>query len=361
MLGVLVAYCMWSLGSAPEASWSILDRTVEMIAYFVIDGKFYTILATLFGLGFSIQLGRAESDSKGVALYCRRLTALAGIGLLHALLLRNGDILLPYALTGFLMVPLRRRSDRTILLVAGCALLAPLAAHIVWQSSGFRMPERPHLQNASYLVENIEWVRYWYRTAILTWPVNLTLFLFGLLIGRHQLLTRLADRPRALAFVALVGLGAGVMFFLAKQALAEAGWASAGSVESLLVHFHCWGISTAYAAILLLALRTATGQGILNPLAAIGRLALTNYLMQAGIIVPLCLMFGWFDRFTPTTALSLALAIFLLVQVPFSLAWTRRFQFGPAEWVWRTMAYGHLPPLKSAEEDRGRSRGAEPI
>jgi len=119
----------------------------------------------------------------------------------------------------------------------------------------------------------------------------------------------------------------------------------------MLFTFHCWGMSSAYVAALLLLLRVPGGAKALSPLAAIGRLALTNYLLQPVVIVPLCLIFGWFNRFTPTKSLLLALAVFALIQLPFSLLWLRRFQFGPAEWVWRRMTYGRTIPLKLAAAD----------
>ena len=313
-----------------------------------VDGKFYTIIPSLFGFGFSIQLARAGNDATAVDTYCRRLAALAAIGLAHALLLRNGDILLPYALTGFVMIPFRRMPDRIVLAAAFTALLIPPAAHLLWIVSGAPLPERPRLENAPYLVENMAWVRYWYRTAIFTWPTNLTLFLFGLLAGRNHLLPRFAERPKILASIAFGGLAAGSALFFASAALADAGSKVAGVLAGLVFTLHCWGIASAYAATLVLALRTTTGTRLLRPLSAIGRLALTNYLSQAGLIVPLCLAFGWFDTFTPTRSLALALALFLLVQMPFSLAWLRRFEFGPAEWLWRLFTYGRPPALKRA-------------
>src|SRR5436190_22160728 len=75
MVGVLVAYTMWSLGTAPEQSWSALDRRLNVLGTYAVDGKFYTILAFLFGLGSSIQLARASDDSNAVEIYSRRLTA----------------------------------------------------------------------------------------------------------------------------------------------------------------------------------------------------------------------------------------------------------------------------------------------
>ena len=346
MFGVLLAYCMWSLGTAPEESWTRLDKALGELVNFAIDGKFYTILAFLFGLGFSIQLGRASSDTSAVDTYCRRLAVLAGIGLAHALLLRNGDILLPYALTGFALIPFRHASDRTILIAAFIALLLPHAARLVWEASGVPIPERPQLQNAPYLIENAAWVRYWYWIAIFIWPTNLTLFLFGLLAGRHRLLTRLADQPERLWLIAIFGAAGAAFFYVASNAVSGAALPAAGSLAALLFTFQCWCPSSAYVACLLLTLRTPAGTLALSPLSGIGRLALTNYLSQAAIIVPLCLAFGWFDTFRPTTSILLTLALFFLVQLPFSLAWASRFQFGPAEWFWRLLTYGRMPPLR---------------
>ena len=346
MFGVLIAYCLWSLGNAPDGQWSPLDRRLGTLAEFLIDGKFYTILAFLFGLGFAIQLNRAPTDAIAVRAYCRRLVALAAIGLGHALLLRNGDILLPYAVTGFFLIPFRRAPDRLLVGAAMVALLVPYAARWLLATAGIALPERPHLENAPYLVENAAWVLYWYKTAILTWPTNLTLFLFGLLAGRHRLIRRLATQPRRLAVILAGGAAVGVTFFAVSRM-------SSGSaaLPTLAFTLHCWGMSSAYAATLLLLLRSTAGSRAIMPLAAIGRMALTNYLSQAAIIVPLCLALGWFDRFTPSTALLLAGAVFVFIQLPFSLLWLRRFRFGPAEWVWRSLTYGRLPPMRRNAKD----------
>lgn len=349
MFGVLLAYCMWSLGTAPEATFSRLDVALAQFTGFAVDGKFYTILAFLFGVGFSLQLGRAENDATAVRVYLRRLTALAAIGLAHSLLLRNGDILLPYALTGFLLVPFRRAPDRALLAAALIALLVPSAAFLLWEASGMPLPQRPQLDNASYLAENLAWVRYWYATAPLNWPINLTLFLLGFYAGRHRLLARLAQAPRQLVAILGAGLLAGTALYVASLQL-PGGGAFQPIVQDLLFTLHSWAMASAYVAALLLLLATRAAAA-LSPLAAVGRLALTNYLMQAALLVPLCLALGLFDRFKPSTSYLLAFALFGLVQIPFSLLWLRQYQFGPAEWVWRLLAYGRAPPLKLARDD----------
>lgn len=348
MLGVLVAYCMWNLGTAPAETYSSADQLIDSVAAFAVDGKMYTILAFLFGVGFAIQLGRAGDGTVAVRFYRRRLAALAAIGLAHALLLRNSDILLPYALTGFLLIPFRRASNRILLVAALVVLLIPGMLGFLWKTFAIPFPERPQLADRPYLVENAAWVRYWFEIAPFTWPLNLVLFLIGFLAGRRQLPARLARDRGRLGAILLGGAIAGASFYLLRMRLLSEG-ASLPFRSSLIgmsFTFHCWGMASAYAASLLLALQASWGSRLLRPLAAIGRLALTNYLSQAAVIVPLCLLFGWFDRFTPTGALALALAVGAL-QLTFSTLWLRHYQYGPAEWFWRLLTYGRAPPLKA--------------
>jgi uncharacterized protein len=352
MFGVLVAYCVWSLGTLPEEAFSPLDRALAAGVGFLVDAKFYTLLAFLFGLGFQLQLGRAgDSDAAAVRLYRRRLMVLAVLGLLHAVLLRNGDILFPYAVAGFLLIPFRRATDRVLLNAVRLILLWLLVAHWLWEAIGAPNPERPDTAGMSYIAGNSAWLLYWYATAPLTWPLNLALFLLGLHAGRHRLIARVSgDRGLALRIVA-AGVAGAILFYLVRLGLRDAAppapaWRDAAQ---LLFTFHAWSLAAAYAALLLLALRTKRGQRLLQPLAAVGRMALTNYLLQAGLIVPLCLVFGWFDRFTPSSALLLALGVFAL-QVPFSLLWLRRFDFGPAEWLWRLLTYGRAPSTRRLAE-----------
>jgi uncharacterized protein len=350
MVGVLVAYCLWNLGTAPEEQWSRVDRMLGEVAAFAVDGKFYTILATLFGYGFAIQLDRASSDAAAVDTYCRRLTALAGIGLAHALL-RNGDILLPYALIGFLLVLFRNASNRTLAVSAVLILLGQVAIQIAWPALGLSEVPRPQMEGAGYFEENLAWLHFWYVTAPFYWPTTLSLFLLGLLAGRLKLVESLSERPAVLKAVAAGGLLIGTALFWLPSSLFGAGTGTpVAPLLGLLFTFHCWAMASAFAALVLLALRRRGGAQSLAPLSAMGRLALTNYLLQALIVVPLCIAFGWFNSFTPTSSLLLAATI-LAFQFPFSLWWARRFQFGPAEWLWRLLTYQRLPSMRLSREE----------
>ena len=116
------------------------------------------------------------------------------------------------------------------------------------------------------------------------------------------------------------------------------------------------GMTLMFAANLLLALGYLSGlvllagrpdwSGRLLPLAAAGRMALTNYLIQ---IAGLDLLFSGYalglGRLRPLLGLAVAFACFA-AEVVFSTFWLRSFRFGPAEWLCRSATYGRLQPMR---------------
>ena len=92
-----------------------------------------------------------------------------------------------------------------------------------------------------------------------------------------------------------------------------------------------------------------TWQPRLQVLAPMGRMALTNYLLQSIICTTLFYGYGLglFGTMGAAAGFGLALVIYAL-QIPFSHWWMARFQFGPAEWLWRTLTYGRVQPFRLA-------------
>ncbi len=100
--------------------------------YVFMHGKFWTIFALLFGMGFAVMLGRAEAQGRGfVAPYLRRTAALMAIGLAHAVLIWGGDILHSYAIAACVLLVVLRGRWWWLLLPSA----AFLAAQVVWGSS----------------------------------------------------------------------------------------------------------------------------------------------------------------------------------------------------------------------------------
>ena len=355
LFGVLLAYALWNLGGPPEESYSRIDIALDAVLSALVNTKAYTLFAFLFGLGFSIQMRRAEARGVSIVpVYLRRLLGLLLIGLAHALLLRNGDILVPYALMGFFLLVFRRASNKTLLIAGIIALLYPYFARSAWNLTGMPFPARPKAGGVSYLAENYAWVRYWYSTAIVYWPASLPMFFFGLYLGRRRIFENIAAHRRKLRVVLITGLGISVVAYAVLILLVLKGMDSSGTLGprvglGLLSSIHAWGLAACYASTLLLLLESRRGKQWLAPLAAVGRMALTNYLLQAAIIVPLCLGLNLFDRVTPVLGLLLAMAVWS-IQVPLSMWWLKHFRLGPAEWLWRSITYGGLQSMRTARE-----------
>jgi uncharacterized protein len=109
-------------------------------------------------------------------------------------------------------------------------------------------------------------------------------------------------------------------------------------------------LSLAYAsAICLLALRPAWHR-VLHALAPVGQMALTNYLLES--IIATLIFYGYglglFGQVGPALGLVLTVVIFLLL-IPFSHWWMKRFRYGPAEWLWRSMTYLKLQPMRRSQ------------
>ena len=166
------------------------------------------------------------------------------------------------------------------------------------------------------------------------------MFLLGLAAARAR--GRRTIRCRRCG-AAPVLIAVGSVASLAHVALVDLSGASSVSWTAVsaeaLVALAGPALALGYAAALLRALERPRWQRALRPLAAAGRLSLTNYLMQSMIGVLLLSRLG---EVPPPLGVALSCAIYAL-QVAASVAWLARFRFGPAEWAWRALSYGRLP------------------
>src|SRR3954467_253641 len=103
-----------------------LDRGAQLLIDAFISTKCVTLFSFLFGLGFAVQMSRAEERGRSVSFYPRRLAILLVIGLIHGWLIWIGDILACYALTGFVLFLFRKRQQKTVAIWAVALTLSPL-------------------------------------------------------------------------------------------------------------------------------------------------------------------------------------------------------------------------------------------
>ncbi|NTX00916.1 DUF418 domain-containing protein [Myxococcus sp. CA040A] len=362
----------------------LLETVTTGLYQFFVNQKFVTLFSFLFGLGFSIQLARAEArGSSIVRLYARRLLVLLAIGLTHQYAIWCGDILHTYAMVGFALLLFRNRANTTVLiwavaLMAVVPLLIPALERFVpiWlhgaEAAGEAAKAARALETASRtrLLEALSSDSFWtalvgtarfnnesyLRINRLVWmSLILGRFLFGLLAGRLLLLQDL-DGNRRLhhrllfwgLFLGVIGNGLGLLVWRLR-AMGMGDFVSRDWMMVLTVvqELGCLTLAAAYVALFALLSRRGWVQRVFNVLMPVGRMALSNYLLQS--VVSVWVYNGWglglIGKLPPSRSILLALGIFA-VQIVLSHLWLARFRFGPAEWLWRSLTYGRAQPMR---------------
>ena len=347
-----------------------VDDAVRLFVWRMVESKSHGTFALLFGAGFAVQLRRAEARGQPFAgLYLRRLAVLALFGFAaHAFF--GFNVLLGYAVWAVPLLLIRSWSSRALLvtavLSAASVALYYLATTLYLQvvagpeavESAFRARQASaaavngalHAAEAqdSYrvlLMARLNHMAWFYRQPFFIMPaVTLALFIAGLLLIRHGVFERPADHRRLLTILAVFG----IVSWLADNWLLPL-W----NLGGLGLLRDQWLMFAYVAGALTLLARRPDLAARLRPVASAGRMALTNYLLQ---IAALDLLFSGYGlglgQIRPIAGFPAALASFAVVAA-FSTIWLRYFRFGPAEWLWRSLTYGTLQPMR-LRPDPGR-------
>lgn len=342
------------------------DVVAQHVIEELVNIKFITIFSLLFGLGFAVQLERAQARGHGmVPGYVRRLLVLLAIGAIHAWFVWWGDILFTYALVGLLMLPLRHASNRLLLIVGlVVAMLPPLIAPAVRPLLPEFASQAQMYGRALEAFSGGSWVHAiefnmqmsgWARLS--NWALVcfvLGRFLLGYWAGRAGLLQ---EPERHLPLLWRILLGA-VLAWLAATMLAQvqvtmrAAWPPI-DIEPvkvairMLLRIGPLALGIAYAAGFALLYRRPAWEHRLRWLVPLGRMALTNYLAQS--LIGIALFYGVGANLGPRYGMAGILVVCVLVltvQVVWSRWWLHRFQYGPIEWLWRWATYGERPLMR---------------
>ena len=356
---------------------STLDAVATRFIEIAISAKSITLLTFLFGLGFAIQLVRAgqRGDARGV--FVRRLAVLLAIGSCHATFLWWGDVTWQYAVTGAALLAFRRVGDRALLVWAMALILVPrllMAVPAIGESvraalphahdpAGFRAEMLAAVRGDDHAARTSAHLRQvlYYVTATGPWyfPWVLGRFLLGYYAGRRGLFDRDGAVHLAMFRRLLVG---GLAFGVAATAMAVLRRSTVMADVELLLPAQLavvalnelgWlGVAAAYASAIVLLIQRSQPRRWLLVLAPVGRMPLTTYLSQS--VATTFVFYGWglglTGKIGAAGCLAIALAIFA-IQVMASHVWLRRFRFGPAEWLWRTLIYRRVQPMRNRAPD----------
>jgi uncharacterized protein len=343
-------------------SASPLDRAVEAFLMLAVDMKAFALFSLLFGVGLAIQFERLAGNARRTRLLPRRLTVLLVIGLLHLFLIWNGDILVEYALAGFVVLPFL--FGPRWLLAAGSLFFLALYLASPQLLPGWVFPSMTSMArdvaeaNRIYatggffevLAFRIRELPLIVPLHIYVFPRTIGLFLCGALAWRAGVLRNLAATDRLLFPVGIAGILSGLALTLASAN----GFFADRQVNMMAGSLGTICLALGYGGAILGISALPTGKTWLGWAAPLGRMAFTNYLAQS-------IIFGWifygyglglFGRLGASTALLIGIVVYV-GQVLFSAWWLGRYRYGPVEWVWRTLMYGVSQPM-SLSVDRVR-------
>lgn len=333
--------------------------------------KAYLIFSFLFGLGFALQLGRAEArgcDFRGRFLW--RLVLLFGFGIVNTLFY-GGDILMLFAVFGAVLLPFWR--VRSVFVVVAALLLSAQCPFVfdalsdrpsclsavcgVLDSHVLPMPDAAASSWATMARWNVTdglWARLSYVISSGRLGAMLAMFLWGMLVGRNGFYGVSAATKRFWRAVLLIAAAAWVVLQAAEGVL-PLPQANAWSFV-----FSSWenmaGAAMFLGACFLTLERPALRQ-LIRPFCSAGRASLSCYIAQN--IVGTLLLFGWGmglgARLTAGGSALLAASLFA-VQSAVCFWWFRHYRFGPLEWLWRSATYGHLQPMRPVDARAASSR-----
>jgi uncharacterized protein len=335
--------------------------------------KMMTIFSILFGAGIVLMRQRAIATGRGsAALHYRRMGALWFIGMLHAYLLWDGDILVTYAVCGLLLFLFSKVRPGRLVIAAliflavgsGLSFLAGLTAPS-WPPADLEAFRNDWQPSEVDLAEEIAAMRGgWWEEILHRYPSVMQIQLFfvpfhmfwracgcmllGMALFKWGLLSGLVSRT-VYAVTAVVCLLVGIpLTALTIHLQFESGWEPVYSffLGNQPAYWGAVPMAVGYVCLVALLFH-AKRSWLTTRLAAVGRMAFTNYLLQTILCTTLMYgrgfgLFGSVDRvFHPVIVIGV-----WVLQLWYSPIWLRHFRFGPAEWFWRSLSYRSRQPMR---------------
>ncbi|MFC7321181.1 DUF418 domain-containing protein [Halobacillus campisalis] len=343
-----------------EFVWtSTTSQAVQTFIDIFFQASFYTLFSLMFGFGIFMMKERLELKNMNYRpIIFRRLLILIGFGAVHAFLIWHGDILLSYGVFGFILFTFFNVKPAT-LLISAFSMLGVLVIPLTLGLYALR-DSLGALGNSQAAEEAIR--NYGEGNLMDIWQQNLTDWTYSnnagtipllalslipmFLIGAYIAKRRWLHEPEVhLTSIKKWWVVTGVLFILFK-----AGPYVIGNPEWFqLLQDNIGGSASAvfYVLSITLAFRTSFGRKVIYPLTFVGRMSLSNYILQSVISFFLfySVGFGWYGEVTPLLSVLIVLIIFSM-QVAGSKAWLKKYRYGPLEWLWRTLTYRKKQPLK---------------
>ena len=365
-----------------------------------------TLFSMLFGAGVVLLTSRAEQRGGGAQvadIYYRRVLWLLAFGLVHAYFLWEGDILYFYAVAGLMLYPLRKLSPPRLILL-GALVLAVLVPKNILEGLDMQSPrekaaaadaaaaagkvltdeQREAQRNwadkvkewkppASEIDKEIADHRAGYWKLFLRRQKNVSriestgFYRWGFFDAAGMMLLGMgllklgvfsgARSYREYAWVAVVGyvVGVSINSYVAYHNIRNHfemtsmlfRWTPYSLLSWCAYDVERLAVALAHLAVLMMVCKAGIMRWLTARLAAVGQMALTNYLTHTVVCTTIFNGFGFglFGKLQRFQIYGVVLAIWVL-QLLVSKIWLNHFRFGPVEWLWRSLTYWQKQPMR---------------
>ena len=377
LLGILLLHCMehFDVMYHPKLEspfWQCVDTAVNDSLYFLFQGKAYAIFSLLFGLSFFIQMdSQAEKGNDFRLRFLWRLLILFVLGYINGLIYM-GEFFMVYATLGVILIPLYKAPTK-VLIVLSILLFLQIPQVIDFISllrgntpnSGTDLNQKMmqlYRENAVIYAEGSFWDVFQFnilkgQMAKMLWVINvyrylqlIGLFIAGMLIGRsgvHKNPDKMVYWSKKLMPYAI---GCFLLFYIIAWLLPSFGIENRRALRVGVGLFKTYGnlgmMMIYMCGFAILYYKTTSARKALDRIAPVGRMSVTNYMMQSCMGVPLFYGFGLglaSQSFLICFLLGVAMCI---LQIWYSNLWIKRFYYGPMEWLWRTFTWFRKVPMK---------------
>lgn len=353
----------------PETYWDEgIDQFLNGFVDVFAQASFYPLFAFLFGYGAIMIAERAKvKELSFPRLFTRRLLVLLVFGCIHAFLIWHGDILITYAITGFIFMLFYKLKGKTLLITGLLLYIIPfsllsLFAFLLLLLPGGDISELLYNNEAvlaslqiysegsfgeitSQRIEDWLYVNGPANAWVLLINI-LPLMMLGAAFAKKGWLVDVKKHKKLLRNLMLIGLIGGLFLKLLP-------FIQGSNYANMMVQDQFGGplLALFYITFIVLIVQNRTALKIMKPLSNVGRMSISNYLLQSIVftIVFYGYGFGLYGSISYLTGFIIVF-VFYCFQVFLSKWWISRFQYGPVEFMWRWGTYGQKPQLKRRRE-----------
>ena len=364
-----------------DPKFNELNLWFNNIIIAIADGSFYPLFSLLFGIGFAIWMDKSMKQNGGVLRFAWRSFILFLLACFFYSFIEDRDILIRYSILSMPLLLFYKARPKTLLISAFVFLLIALFfTPIRKEINNLRGPQALVQQQKDDQVSNDAWtlakknkdytsftrarisdlpgtIKRAYTFSTYTLPQIFCMFLLGMFCWRKRLFTEVGKYihlwRKIFWWGLIVGLGGNLFVFTMRILAFEKIYMPNRYVLEYAETIANPALTFFYISLFVFALQQDKNKNnlLLNSLRATGRIPLTNYFIQYIIMTLLMMPYGFnLDGHLFSQQLVLIVIVVFSSQVLLSVFWTKWFDYGPMEWLWRSLTYLKLQRLRKVKQ-----------